>query len=260
MKPHDPSYFNCDVCKPFFQHGGRKGVVLIHGFSGSVAHMRPLGDALHALGYTVMGINLPGHATTEKDMARKGWKDWLRAAGDAVAYMRGQCDTLTVCGLSMGALLALLIAEQQKVDACISISAPIPQRNKLLPLTSLLWFLSPRIAWAPDEDRAIKLDQRYDKGYSGFPSRKGADLQKLIHMAKKSLYKITCPLLIVQSTDDKAVAQTSADTIFNGVQSERKEKLILHGVPHVCTISEELPTIVEASDALMKSLLLPITR
>ena len=79
--------------------------------------MRPLGDALHEHGYTVMGINLPGHATSEKDMARYGNREWLQAAIDAVAHMRLHCSTVAVCGLSMGAVLSLILAEKHLVDA-----------------------------------------------------------------------------------------------------------------------------------------------
>jgi carboxylesterase len=255
MKPRDSSWFDSDVCRPFFHPGGEKGIVLIHGFTGSVAHMRPLGDALHRRGYTAMGINLPGHATTEADMAAIGSREWMQAALDAAAHMRLHCRTVAVCGLSMGAVLSLLAASQNKADACVSISAPMPQSSKMLPLTGFLWFLSPRVAWhVADDHREKLLDQRYDIGYSGFPSRKGADLHRLIQTAMKSLPDITCPTLVVQSTADPSVAQTSADTIFNGIRSERKRKLILHGVPHVCTISKELPAIADAVDELMKTL------
>ena len=193
MKPRDPSYFDCDACKPFFLPGGEKCVVLLHGFTGTIAHMRPLGDALHARGYTVTGSNLPGHATTEEDMAKVGWKDWLQAADDAVAAMRKQYKTVAICGLSMGALISLVLAARQKVDACVAVSAPLPQTNRMLPLTSFLWFLCPRIAWSPQEGREEQLDQRYDKGYSGFPSKKGADLQTLIKLARKSLVNNNVP-------------------------------------------------------------------
>ena len=62
--------FSSPVCQPFFLEGGSHAVLLIHGFTGSAGHMRPLGEALHAQGFTVQGINLPGHATSMEDMGR----------------------------------------------------------------------------------------------------------------------------------------------------------------------------------------------
>ena len=72
--------------RPAFLWGGTEpnrkhhGVLLIHGFTGSIAHMRPIAQELHARGFTVMGINLPGHATDLDDMVRYTWEDWLNAA------------------------------------------------------------------------------------------------------------------------------------------------------------------------------------
>lgn len=254
MNPKDKGSFYCDVCQPFFHRGGEKGIVLLHGFTGSVAHMRPLGDRLNARGYTVMGDNLPGHATSEADMARYGRKDWLQAAFSAVSHMRLHCRTVAVCGLSMGAVLSLIVAQQQKADACVSISAPLPASNRLLPLTGIFGYILPRVAWKEDVDRVSQLDQRYDKGYSGFPMRKGADLYRLIRRAQNDLNQITCPTLVIQSADDRTISQNSSDIIFNGIMSEQKEKLILQGVPHVCTLSNKLPAIVDAIDALMQTL------
>ncbi len=253
MKPMDASYFDRDCCKPFFNEGGPDGLLLLHGFTGSVAHMRKLGDAMTERGYTVMGINLPGHATTESDMARTGWQDWLQASKQAVLTLRERCERLTVCGLSMGGVLALLLAEQMKIDACAPISAPMATQNKLMPFAKLIAPVYPRVSWSGGGDSRSVLDAAYDCGYSGFPTRKAADLNYLIHLARRNLFSVACPVLAVQSADDETIWAGSADCILEGVSSELKRKLWLHGVPHVCTISPELPAIVDALDDLMKT-------
>ncbi|HPF87947.1 MAG TPA: alpha/beta fold hydrolase, partial [Candidatus Limiplasma sp.] len=216
--------------------------------------MRPLGDALHALGYTVMGINLPGHATTENNMAKTGYHEWIEAVQNAAQNLKKDCRTVTACGLSMGGVLALLLAEQHRVDACVTISAPMPSANVILPLAWMIWPFVPRVEWNTDDARAAQLNQTYDVGYSGFSSRKGVDLQHLIRLAHKSLNQIICPTLAVQSTEDTAVNQNSAQNILRGISSTQKKELILHGVPHVCTISDQLPLIVDAIDETMKTL------
>ena len=129
MEPYTASHFDHDCCRPFLYPGNGKGILLLHGFTGSVSHMRPLGDALADLGYTVMGVNLPGHAATEADMARTDATQWMAAAREALQTLRKRCDTVTVAGLSMGGLLALLLAEEGLTDACVTISAPMATRN-----------------------------------------------------------------------------------------------------------------------------------
>lgn len=252
MNPYPDGYFDREVCKPFDHRGSDHGILLIHGFTGTCAHMRKLADELAVRGYTVRTINLPGHATSESDMAKADWQKWLHAAKQAAYDMMQEVRTFTVCGLSMGGVLALLVAQQMKADACVAISAPTAVQNPLLPLARLLAPLRPRTAWSTPPERQQKLDAAYDYGYSGFPTAKAADLYKLIRMARQNLFNITCPILCIQSAADHVISKTSADDILMGVSSEIRQKLWLRDVPHVCTLSKELPSIAEAIDSLMK--------
>ena len=251
-KPLDASYFDHECCKPFFFQNGRNGVLLIHGFTGCVSHMRPLGDRLAERGYTTLGIALPGHGTTEADMAKADWQQWLQASKEGVLKLRECCDTVTVCGLSMGGVLSLLLAEQMKVDACAPISAPMATNIKLISLAGLIAPLHPRIAWKPNPDRAKDHDPAYDFGYTGFPTKSASDLNHLIHLARRNLFNVQCPLLVVQSHDDHTIWQGSSDCIFESVGSENKRQLWLDGVPHACTVSKELPAIVDGVEQLLK--------
>lgn len=49
--------------EPFFFQGGRTGVLLLHGFTGTPKEVRWMGEDLQKHGYTVLGIRLHGHAT-----------------------------------------------------------------------------------------------------------------------------------------------------------------------------------------------------
>ncbi len=252
MESVQSAYFDREVCKPFYHKGNGCGIVLVHGFTGSAAHMRILADGLSERGYTVSSINLPGHATTESDMAKADWQQWLQAVKKATLDMMNETAVTAVCGLSMGGVLSLLVAEQMKIDACIPISAPMATKNRLLPLSGILAPLIPRVSWRPSSERAKALDQAYDFGYNGFPTAKGADLHKLIRLARQNLFNINCPILCVQSDGDETIWEGSADTILEGVSSEVRQKLWLKGVPHVCTISREAPAIIDAIDELLK--------
>lgn len=254
MEPYTASHFDHDCCRPFLYPGNGKGILLLHGFTGSVSHMRPLGDALADLGYTVQGVNLPGHATTEADMAHTDAAQWIAAARDALQALRKRCDSVTVAGLSMGGLLALLLAEEGLADACVTISAPMATRNLWLRYAWLIAPFHPRVSWAPETDRHRDLNPAFDYGYSGFPTRNARDLARLIRKARKGLSRVRCPLAVVQSTGDRVVWPGSADWILSHVSTENPQPLTLQGVPHACTISAELPRIAAAIDSLEKSL------
>lgn len=245
--------FSSDVCQPFFLEGGEHAVLLIHGFTGSVAHMRPLGEALHAQGFTVQGINLPGHGVSMDAMAQTGWQEWLQAVKEAVVSLKHRYERVSVAGLSMGGCLSLLLAEQMKITACAVISAPMAVKNRLLPLSGIASLFIKRIMWQNNPERQKRLDERYDYGYPGFPTRCGADLNRLIHMARRNLHAIRCPLLVIQSHADETIAPESAQVILAGVSSAKKGVLWLEDVPHACTISKEYPRMAAAIGELLRT-------
>ena len=247
-----PASFDHEVCKPFYHKGSDNGILLLHGFTDCAAHMRKLADVLAQRGYTVRTINLPGHVTSEEDMAKTNWQQWLHAAKEAALQMRNELSTFTVGGLSMGGVLALLIAQQMKVDGCVTLAAPTAAQNPLLPLSGIAAPFVKRIAWKANDDRRSGLDHTYDYGYSGFPTAKAADLYRLIRMARSNLFCIHCPILAVQGDADQTISKTSADDILLGVSSTVRQKLWLPGVPHVCTLSDQLPAIADAVDGLMQ--------
>ena len=102
MKTRPEVDFSSPLCQPYEVRQGEHGVLLMHGFAGSAAHMRPLAEGLVQQGFGVRTINLPGHATTLEDMRRCSWQDWLNAAKEAFREMKEQYRFVSVTGLSMG--------------------------------------------------------------------------------------------------------------------------------------------------------------
>lgn len=238
--------------KPFFFQGGDHGVLLIHGFTGSVSHMRPLGEALRDQGFTVEGINLPGHGTRREDMIGVDWHNWLEACRKAYLLLHSRCSHVSVAGLSMGGVLTLLLAEEFSLASAVFLSTPMAVKNKLAPMARFVAPIYPMINWRISAQRAEDLDQEYDFGYKGFPTARAGDLMRLIKMAKGNLASIICPVLVVQSHDDRTITEDSAETILAGVRSGMKEMLWLKDVPHVVTISKEKDTVNREVAAFLK--------
>lgn len=240
--------------KPFFLEGGEHAVLLTHGFTGSPAHMRPLGERLHQAGFTVQGILLPGHGTSIADMKKSTWQDWLAAELEAVHQLKEKYKYVSVCGLSMGGVLTLLAAEQTDVTSCIPIAAPVKISNPLIGLAKYASLFVKEINWGPaSEERTKMLMTEYDQGYSGYPTVRANDLYVLMKKAHRNLYAVSCPTLIVQSHADKTVQPVSAQMIYDGISSKEKDILWLEKVPHVCTISYECDTIAEKMIAHLRA-------
>lgn len=240
--------------KPFFLECGEHAVLLTHGFTGSPAHMRPLGERLHAAGFTVQGILLPGHGTSIADMKKSTWQDWLAAELEAVHQLKEKYKYVSVCGLSMGGVLTLLAAEQMDVTACVPISTPIKIRFPFIGLAKPASYFIKEMRWGPGsavhDDRLM---MEYNIGYSGYPTDKAHDLNILMKKAHRNLYLVNCPTLVVQSHADLTVRSVSAQMIYDGISSREKDILWLEKVPHVCTISYECDKIAEKMIAHLRA-------
>lgn len=236
-----------EFAAPFFLAGGEHAVLLTHGFTGTPAHMLPLGERLHQAGFTVQGILLPGHGTRMEDMQKSTWQDWLQAQLDAVHQLQEKYRYVSVAGLSMGGVLALIAAQHKDVTACVPISTPVKIRFPLIGLAKPASHFVKYMHWGPGSAvQDERLMPGYNAGYPGYPTARAHDLHVLMKQAYKNLYAVSCPTLVVQSHADLTVRPVSAQLIYEGIASEKKEILWLHGVPHVCTISGECDRIAEA--------------
>ena len=215
-------------------------MLLTHGFTGSCGHMRPLGDYLNRNGFTVQGILLPGHGTELKDMHASGWRQWLEAETAALKKLQDRYPYVSVAGLSMGGCLSLIVAAHSDVTACVTISAPMKTLQKFTFLAPALAIFMPQIMWKNGAaNEKTVLDPEYNIGYAGMPTARVWDLNRLMKMARKSLVRLNCPLMAIQSHGDETISSDSAGIICREAASENKKMVWLEDVPHVCTISPE---------------------
>lgn len=242
------------LAAPFSFSEGDHGLLLIHGFTGSPAHMRQIGEALHARGFAVEGILLPGHGTLPQDMKNVSWQDWLLAVRTKAKEMQKKYPHFSVGGLSMGGVLSLILAQEMDVTACISLASPMRTTNRLRWAAPLLALFVPTIGWGGevDENGLRKSKNPYDVGYRRYPTSSVHDLSVLIRKARRDLSLIHCPVLAVQSHQDKTVTADSPQIILDGISSQIKAQLWLENAPHVCTTSPEYPKIVSAMDEFLR--------
>ncbi|HEX8952534.1 MAG TPA: alpha/beta fold hydrolase, partial [Polyangia bacterium] len=166
--------------QPFSFGSGARGVLVVHGFTGSPFEMRLLGEDLAGRGFAVDGVKLAGHAGTTSELAQTTWHDWYRSASDAVDRLRARVGgaRVAVVGLSMGGLLALELARQRRGDlaAICVMSAPLwlpPQAERFsqvmarLPLVRRLAL--PKLAGSDIRDAEMKRRNREAVPRAGMP-------------------------------------------------------------------------------------------
>ena len=105
----------------FFLKGSAKGVLLIHGITGTPSEMRYLGKKLNKAGFTVLCDTLPGHCSSLGDLKKVTWQEISTACVQSLKFLKQHCDEVFVGGLSMGALMqmamTLILLQPTDVDA-----------------------------------------------------------------------------------------------------------------------------------------------
>jgi carboxylesterase len=250
--------------------GGRAGVLLIHGLTGTPAEMRFVAKGLNARGYTVLGMQLAGHCGDEADLLATGWRDWYRSVEEAADQLRTQVDHLFAGGLSMGALLALRLAAQRPdwVQGLALYGTtfrydgwtipPIGRLSFLLPLVCRLGFGRGRVfherpPYGIMDERirarivnAMLAGNSAAAGLPGNPWPSLAEFHRLAHHVRRQLGDVRAPCLAVHAANDDVSNATNVDIVRRGVRAPLRTVLLANSF-HMITVDQERDRVVELS-------------
>ena len=224
--------------EPFLLEGGKRGCLLIHGFTGSPEEMRPLGDRLNEEGYTVLGVRLAGHGIHPDAMNAVTWHDWVGSAKEGLRELGERCNKVFVAGMSMGGVLAIHLAHEhpREIEAFASLSTALYLKDWRVPV------LLPIVTRTPLRHlvKSIRKTKRLWRSetwmsYDRFPTQAVANLVDLQKMVREEVESVTVPVLIMHSSRDPSIPVANASIIHSGVRSNVKRKIILDQAVHVIT-------------------------
>ncbi len=221
--------------EPFLFPGNRTGVLLIHGFTGSPAAMRGLGEFLNQnLGYTTLGIRLPGHGTQVDDLRRPAWRDWLTTVEDGLNLLRGLSDRIYIAGLSMGGVLTLIAANRYQVHGVAALSTPYGLTGDWR-----VHFMRPLSLFVPKFKKPAAVGNRAETSYAYFVPHAIAEAAELAKLMQERLPKINIPVLLIQSRGDKVIEPNALDLLSERIHTPRNETFWLERSGHVITLDQE---------------------
>ncbi len=246
---------------PFDLAGDDRGVLLVHGFTGTPFEMRFLGQRLHERGMTVVGMCLPGHTTSPAELDRTSWTDWYAAVERAYESLAGRCRRVAVVGQSLGGLLCLHLAAARGADlpAVVSLAAPltlfsgpralIATLRRAPALTSLLRPIRKR-GGSDVADLAMKAR---NPSYPVIPLRALVELDRVRAAVRAELAAVSSPLLVVHAIQDHVAPFRSLAEMAARVGSRQVRKVILPRSYHLIAIDLERERVAAEVGAFLEA-------
>ncbi|QDL99143.1 alpha/beta fold hydrolase [Rhodopseudomonas palustris] len=231
--------------------GGKTGVLLVHGFTGSPQSMRYLGERLGERGYSILGPRLPGHGVSPAAMAETTASDWVDCAEDALLELSARCDKTFVAGLSMGGTLSLYLAalHPDKVAGVIPINAAVQIDS---PDLAGLAYARGLPEFVPGIGSDMVDTTTKELAYDQVPVTCVKQVMGLAATARALLPKIKCPTLVINSRVDHVLSPTNATVIASHVGSSRIELRWLDNSYHVATIDNDKDLIAAEIDGFVQ--------
>ncbi len=210
------------------------GVVLVHGFLASPAELRSYGEKLAALGYPVMGVRLRGHGTSPWDLRDRNWKEWLGSVRRGFEIISAFADKVCLVGFSTGGALALRLAAEQpeNLAGVVAVSVPVKFRNRNLIFVTVIHGINKLTKWVSSLEGLMPFRLNESEhphiNYRHIPMRGLFELRRLVDNMQRRLADVTCPVAVIQGTEDQIIDPKSADIILKKIAST---DVSLHMIP-----------------------------
>ena len=233
--------------KAFHFKGDERGVLCLHGFSGTPFEIRYLGEELHAKGFSVSAPLLAGHGTKLEDLHHITWPQWMESVTEAFLELRQQCQRVAVVGQSLGGVLTLELATRfpGEIDALATLATPLWlstlntvlvrafQRN---PMLSRLVKNVPKLKGS---DVRCPIAKRDNPSYPSMSTKGVLQVHALMEEVIEKLQEVHAPLLTMHASQDHTAPVECAQYIQSHVSSIIKEMHILSRSYHLIAIDVE---------------------
>jgi carboxylesterase len=232
---------------------GHIGIVLVHGFTGSPAAMRPWAEFLNARGYSVRVPLLPGHGTKPADLNQVEWPEWPAKVKCEIVELQKHCSQVFVAGLSMGGGTTLYVASElgEEISGIILVNPMIHVRGVS---PGLAFALSRVVKFGNSVGGDIKRKGVTEYSYDKLPYRGIHQLLTMLKLTRAKLPAITLPMQLFHSVDDHTLPVSNTEIIMREVGSTNKSRIELLNSFHVATLDHDSELIFTNSLTFIEGL------
>jgi len=232
---------------------GHIGVVLVHGFTGSPAAMRPWAEFLNARGYSVRVPLLPGHGTKPADLNKVQWPEWPAKVKAEIAELNKHCSKIFVAGLSMGGGTTLHVASElgDQLTGIILVNPMIHVRGVS---PTLAFVVSRLVKFGKSVGNDIKRKGVTEYSYDKLPYRGIHQLLTMLKLTRAALPSIKVPMQLFHSVDDHTLPVSNTEIIMREIGSANKARIELLNSFHVATLDHDSDLIFTNSLTFIEGL------
>jgi len=221
-------------------------VLILHGYTGGPDEFRDLADTLlHRLDAYVSVPLLPGHGTSEEDLERYSFTDFLSACTNYVREMEQSGKPFVVIGHSFGGSLAPLAVAHASPAALVLTVTPFSLRFPFsLPASSLIArtkrFWSKKL---PPQEVRERSGRFY---YTRMPGIGMYFINRSNRLLRKVLPTISCPILTINNRlDPLCFPESGAAMLALSGKNSANKAVILENRKHGLFYGEGTEEVIE---------------
>ena len=247
-------------------------VILLHGLCGSSLELGTIPKALKKANCTVVEMQIPNYSAALTDpTVTPNWMDWCAMVESKIVKLKEEHKTVSLCGLSMGATLALAVASFSREILSVVLLSPvlkydgwsIPWYHSLMNVPYSLGYRN----WTYKESdpygiknfemrrrvaNALKKDGVAAVGAAAIPARHLWAAQKLMAYVRQSLPLVRASTLVIHSIDDETAAPRNAEMILEQINSEVRKVVWLGDCYHIITVDNEREIVTNEAAQFIK--------
>jgi len=252
-----------------FYAGGDHAVLMLHGLSSSPLEMRHLARYLNSEGFTTCAPNLHGYSAGTPELPMEAW---VAAAVREFDALSARYPRVSVCGLSMGATLALaLVRERPSAQAIVLLSVTLDYDGWAMPwyrfLLGWVYYTPLRHRWRYREEapfglrnealrakvgRAMQRNDLSEVGPSSISVPALHEASRLAASIKKTLTALKNDCLLIHAIDDETSSPRNAQFVASNVRSTVMRTIYLDDSYHMITSDNEREIVARETAVFLK--------
>ena len=235
--------------------GSDTALLLVHGFNDTPRTFERLAPGLHAAGFSIRAVRLPGFGVPVEQMHSCTCQDWVQTVLDESRTLRESHSHIVVVGHSLGGAVALgaIIQQPEQFDAAVLLAPAIDvanHRSPLLPtrfwrrLGDLFLYFS-KVYLSPYDRNDCRDPQYRNPPYKSPFSTRNIVQQtfRLMDRIQPQAESLQLPLLMVLSREDRVTDWVAAERFYDRLGSRCKKLRFYDTSGHALTVDRDYQTI-----------------